>query len=36
MFEQVTALLHDLDEGMVPLSVMFPYAPIKVHRVRDK
>jgi sterol 14-demethylase len=36
MFEKVAELLHVLDEGMVPISVMFPYLPIEVHRKRDK
>eukprot|EP00301_Raphidiophrys_heterophryoidea_P008136 c1305_g1_i2.p1 GENE.c1305_g1_i2~~c1305_g1_i2.p1 ORF type:complete len:345 (+),score=76.52 c1305_g1_i2:107-1141(+) len=36
LFEEVSKLLHDLDEGMVPLTVMFPYAPIAAHRKRDK
>lgn len=35
MFEEVTELLHDLDEGMVPLSVIAPYAPIAAHKKRD-
>ena len=33
---EVTTLVHDLDKGMVPLSVFFPYAPIEAHRKRDK
>ncbi|KAG2500972.1 hypothetical protein HYH03_000794 [Edaphochlamys debaryana] len=36
LFEQVADLLHGLDEGMVPLSVFFPYAPIPVHFKRDR
>jgi sterol 14alpha-demethylase len=36
MFDQVKDLLHDLDEGMKPISVFFPYLPIKIHRQRDK
>ena len=36
LFSEVTALVHDLDKGMVPLSVFFPYAPIEAHRKRDK
>ncbi len=36
LFEQVSDLLHGLDEGMVPLSVFFPYAPIPVHFKRDR
>eukprot|EP00983_Pelagomonas_calceolata_P073878 1152307-Pelagomonas_calceolata.AAC.4 len=34
--EEVTDLLHDLDEGMLPVSVMFPYLPIPAHFRRDK
>ncbi|KXZ44315.1 hypothetical protein GPECTOR_69g408 [Gonium pectorale] len=36
LFEQVADLLHGLDEGMVPLSVFFPYAPIPAHWKRDR
>ena len=36
LFSEVTTLVHDLDKGMVPLSVFFPYAPIEAHRKRDK
>ncbi|KAK9794631.1 hypothetical protein WJX73_002662 [Symbiochloris irregularis] len=36
MFSQVTALLHDLDEGMKPISVLFPYLPIPAHNRRDR
>ena len=36
LFAEVTTLVHDLDKGMVPLSVFFPYAPIEAHRKRDK
>ena len=36
LFSEVTQLVHDLDKGMVPLSVFFPYAPIEEHRKRDK
>lgn len=36
LFEQVADLLHGLDEGMVPISVFFPYLPIPVHMKRDK
>jgi len=35
MFDKVTALLHDLDEGMLPISVFLPYLPIPAHRKRD-
>lgn len=36
MFEQVTDLLHDLDEGMLPVSVINPYLPLPAHRKRDR
>lgn len=36
VFEKVADLLHDLDEGMIPISVMFPYLPIPAHFKRDK
>jgi hypothetical protein len=36
LFEQVADLLHGLDEGMVPISVFFPYLPIPVHQKRDR
>ena len=36
LFSEVTTLVHDLDKGIVPLSVFFPYAPIEAHRKRDK
>lgn len=35
MFDRVADLLHDLDEGMIPISVLAPYLPIAVHRKRD-
>ena len=35
LYSEVTELVHDLDKGMVPLSVFFPYAPIEAHRKRD-
>ncbi len=35
MFEEVATLLHDLDDGMRPISVMFPYLPTAFHRKRD-
>jgi len=35
LYSEVTDLVHDLDKGMVPLSVFFPYAPIEAHRKRD-
>lgn len=36
MFDEVADLLRSLDEGMLPISVFFPYAPIEAHRKRDK
>jgi sterol 14-demethylase len=36
MFDQVTAMMHDLDEGMLPVSVLFPHLPIPAHLQRDK
>ena len=36
MFEQVAELFHDLDAGMLPVSVLFPYLPIPQHRRRDR
>ena len=36
MFTEVSTLLHDLDEGMMPISVVFPYLPIPAHRRRDR
>jgi hypothetical protein len=35
MFEEVSTLLHDLDDGMRPISVLFPYLPTAPHRKRD-
>ncbi|RAL54610.1 unnamed protein product [Cuscuta campestris] len=35
LFEDVSALFHDLDNGMLPISVIFPYLPIPAHRRRD-
>lgn len=35
MFDQVASLLHALDDGMRPISVIFPYLPIAAHRKRD-
>lgn len=35
MFKEVADLYHDLDDGMRPLSVIFPYAPTAYHRRRD-
>ena len=36
MFDKVASLLHDLDEGMRPLSVIAPHFPTAYHRKRDK
>jgi len=36
MYAQVKDLFHDLDLGMQPISVIFPYLPIAAHRQRDK
>lgn len=35
LFARVTSLFHDLDAGMLPISVLFPRAPIAAHRKRD-
>ncbi|KAL2613404.1 hypothetical protein R1flu_025096 [Riccia fluitans] len=35
LFGEVSQLIYDLDQGMVPISVLFPYLPIAVHRKRD-
>eukprot|EP00244_Chara_vulgaris_P006008 TRINITY_DN23035_c0_g1_i1.p1 TRINITY_DN23035_c0_g1~~TRINITY_DN23035_c0_g1_i1.p1 ORF type:complete len:508 (-),score=80.12 TRINITY_DN23035_c0_g1_i1:9-1532(-) len=36
MFEKVSDLLHDLDQGMLPISFFFPYLPIPAHKKRDE
>lgn len=36
LFDRVADLLHDLDDGMRPLSVFFPYLPTSYHRKRDR
>ncbi|KAL8556345.1 hypothetical protein ACS0TY_003964 [Phlomoides rotata] len=36
LFDDVSALFHDLDNGMLPISVIFPYLPIPAHRRRDQ
>lgn len=36
MFQKVSELLHDLDEGMIPISTIAPYLPIPAHFKRDK
>jgi len=35
MFGEVADLYHDLDDGMRPISVLFPYLPTPYHRRRD-
>jgi sterol 14-demethylase len=35
MFKEVADLYHDLDDGMRPISVLFPYLPTEYHRKRD-
>jgi sterol 14-demethylase len=36
LFDDVSALFHDLDNGMLPISVIFPYLPIPAHKRRDQ
>lgn len=36
LFDDVSALFHDLDNGMRPVSVLFPYLPIPAHHKRDR
>ncbi|KAK8655315.1 hypothetical protein V6N13_107897 [Hibiscus sabdariffa] len=36
LFYDVSALFHDLDNGMLPISVIFPYLPLPAHRRRDR
>ncbi|KAG2557955.1 hypothetical protein PVAP13_8NG104200 [Panicum virgatum] len=36
LFDDVSALFHDLDNGMQPVSVIFPYLPIPAHKRRDR
>lgn len=36
MFKEVSQLYAQLDEGLTPLSVFFPYLPIPAHRRRDE
>lgn len=33
---QVADLLHDLDDGMRPISVFFPHLPTPYHKKRDE
>ena len=36
MFAEVAHLFHELDVGMMPISVIAPYLPLPAHRRRDK
>ncbi|KAH7373474.1 hypothetical protein KP509_17G058700 [Ceratopteris richardii] len=36
LFKNVSDLFHDLDNGMQPISVLFPYLPIPAHKRRDE
>ena len=36
MFEEVSSLIHDLDQGMQPISVLAPHLPTSQHRKRDE
>lgn len=36
LFAEVSALYHDLDKGVTPLSFFFPNAPTHAHSLRDK
>lgn len=36
LFGEVSHLIHDLDQGMQPISVLASWLPIKAHRVRDR
>ena len=36
MFSEVASLYHDLDDGMRPLTVLFPRLPTPYHRRRDQ
>eukprot|EP00172_Hildenbrandia_rubra_P003647 Plantae.Rhodophyta-Hildenbrandia_rubra.ctg6083.p1 GENE.Plantae.Rhodophyta-Hildenbrandia_rubra.ctg6083~~Plantae.Rhodophyta-Hildenbrandia_rubra.ctg6083.p1 ORF type:complete len:515 (+),score=65.98 Plantae.Rhodophyta-Hildenbrandia_rubra.ctg6083:804-2348(+) len=36
MFEEVSTLIHSLDQGMQPISVLAPQLPTKEHRKRDE
>jgi sterol 14-demethylase len=35
LFDEMFKLYQDLDKGLTPLSVFFPYAPTAAHRKRD-
>lgn len=36
LFGEVSHLIHDLDQGMQPISVIAPYFPTAAHRQRDR
>lgn len=36
LFSEVSHLIHDLDQGMQPISVLANWLPIKAHRDRDR
>lgn len=36
LFADVSALFHDLDAGMLPISVIFPHLPIPAHHRRNQ
>lgn len=36
LFDKVSKLYHDLDDGMRPISVFFPYLPTSYHKKRDE
>lgn len=36
LFKEVSELYHDLDQGLTPLTIFWPNAPIPVHWKRDK
>lgn len=35
LFREVSALYHDMDQGLTPLTVFFPNAPTEAHRKRN-
>ena len=35
MYEDVSRIFHDLDQGLQPYSVFFPYLPTEAHKKRD-
>ena len=36
LFGEVSHLIHDMDQGMKPISVLANWLPIEAHRVRDR